>query len=138
MTDESPFKVGTEVYKVRRSNWAETGIYQSATVAKVYKNGNFTLEGSNQQWKPSQTYHDGGRSWGAYPTGDTTFNRTRVIPVNEETLARRQREETEARRLNAAQDLLNRMNHAHAIVRNRFTTEDIAAMTAILDKYTKG
>lgn len=53
---------------------------QTHKIDKVYKNGNFTLEGSKDQWRP----------WagGAMRTGDTSrFHRQSCVPLTDEVAA---------------------------------------------------
>lgn len=48
----NPFIVGAHVAIQVQGGWRAPVSFKSAVVAKVFKSGNFTLEGSPQQWKP--------------------------------------------------------------------------------------
>lgn len=63
MTQASPFQPGVRVAIGRD----EEG-YREAFVGKVYKNGNFTLAGDTQQWRPQQP-HNFSKFWTAQQTG---------------------------------------------------------------------
>lgn len=63
MTDENPFVPGARV--AVRSRYGDD--MTEAFVDKVRKNGNFTLRGSTQQWRPWCNGY-GDRTWGASET----------------------------------------------------------------------
>lgn len=71
---DSPFIVGAEVAIVSRSNWTSDVTYRKARIANVYKNGNFLIEGSPQQWKPGN-----GK---AYRTGERGYIYDHIEPLS--------------------------------------------------------
>lgn len=73
-----PFKPGTRVAINNERYGRCDPDYSEAFVEKVYKNGNFTLRGSPQQWKPW------GRDGSAHETGNH-FSSRRLIIWNEST-----------------------------------------------------
>ena len=66
MSEKRPFKVGDEVVLISGS-WGRY-ISGEGKVSKVYKNGNFVLEGDNQQYRPN-----------GYATGDLHLYRPKVV-----------------------------------------------------------
>jgi hypothetical protein len=68
---ETPFIPGA---RVAVSEKYSDGLTEGL-VEKVYKNGNFTIRGSKQQWRPWQNNY-GGRNWGAMETGSGWHRRT--------------------------------------------------------------
>jgi hypothetical protein len=51
---ESPFQPGIVAAKVHRDSFSAYASFKKVTIAKVYKNGNFVLVGSPQQYRPSR------------------------------------------------------------------------------------
>lgn len=68
---ESPFQPGAEVAIQVQIGWRAPYSFTRGRVAKVHKNGNFTLEGSPRQWRPyaPSTYEPFWRA-GARGSGD--------------------------------------------------------------------
>jgi hypothetical protein len=66
MTD-NPFKPGAQVAIQMQGGWRAPHSFKLGRVAKVHKNGNFTLEGSPQQWRPyaPSSYENFWRAGGA-------------------------------------------------------------------------
>lgn len=76
-------KVGAKVMQVTTSGWGDTRYGPVTTISKVYKTGNFLLEGdSKQQWRPLWDY--------AVKTGEG-YSRASIHmhPVTPELLAER-------------------------------------------------
>ena len=69
----SPFVPGARVAVTERFGNAMT----EAFVEKVYKSGNFTLRGSNQQWKPWKSTWSNEPRWSAVETG-SGYSRRRL------------------------------------------------------------
>jgi hypothetical protein len=66
---DHPFQPGVEVAIVSRSFNGDVS-YRKAVVAKVHKNGNFTLEGGEgRQYRPWSTAWINPRQWVGRPTG---------------------------------------------------------------------
>ena len=90
---ESPFIAGVRV-AVRQGDYEK---WHEKFIDKVHKNGNFTLRGDKQQWKPNSSSWSGAVTWAAFQTGDTRWNRARVEVWSEKTdednrgVARKQR-----------------------------------------------
>ena len=68
---DSPFQPGVEVAIQIQGGWRAPYSFRRGRVAKVHKTGNFTLEGSPQQWRPyaPSTYEPFWRA-GARGAGD--------------------------------------------------------------------
>lgn len=77
---DHPFQPGVEVAIVTR-NYNGTS-YSLSKVAKVYKNGNFVLEGNNQQYRASRGWLDSER-WEATATGSSYGAHARVELVTD-------------------------------------------------------
>lgn len=58
------FQPGTKV-AIERSGYGRWSEWTISTVARVYKNGNFVLEGGTQQWRPfgDTAFPAGGDRW---------------------------------------------------------------------------
>lgn len=54
--EQHPFQPGVKVAVVSRARFGDSVSFREAVVAKIYKNGNFCLEGSAQQWCPERAY----------------------------------------------------------------------------------
>lgn len=78
---ESPFIPGAQVAILHHGFSAAT-ITAKHTIAKVYKNGNFVLEGwTGQQWRPSPPGQYS--KWNAHPTG-SSWSQQEIVPVDSE------------------------------------------------------
>lgn len=96
MAHETPFKPGVELAFYHSSNWG-LGLWETGLkVEKVYKNGNFKIEGIEGQWRPWQGSMN---RWCADKTGRHFGRRRRIayhltdevreiIRENEETVKR--------------------------------------------------
>lgn len=73
MSKEHPFVPGARVAVYDRYG---DGL-REGFVDKVYKTGNFTLRGSNQQWRPWRPSY-GGDCWSASSTGSSSWERGRL------------------------------------------------------------
>ena len=62
---ESPFIAGVRV-AVRQGDYEK---WHEKFIDKVHKNGNFTLRGDKQQWKPNSSSWSGAVTWAAFQTG---------------------------------------------------------------------
>jgi hypothetical protein len=80
---ECPFKPGVEVV-IDNYNYGRRH-YARAVVDKVYKNGNITLVGSTQQYRPGK---DSSGSWSAWQTGDS-WGRGGTVRMPTEEIMRR-------------------------------------------------
>ncbi len=80
MTDH-PFQPGEEVAVVSRGRWDSSVAITRVKVAKVYKNGNFIVEGSSQQYRPRPD----GKS--ARETGAGSYSRPSVEKITPGLLA---------------------------------------------------
>lgn len=78
MTQASPFQPG-----VRAAIGQDEEGYREAFVDKVYKNGNFTLKGDTQQWRPQQP-HNFSRFWKAQQTGQYGWRAPALMLWDEE------------------------------------------------------
>ena len=74
-TIDHPFTPGLKVALVHRPRYGGEVSYRPAMVAKVYKTGKFTLEGSNQQYRPEQWRG----KWTAYETGSARILQVELI-----------------------------------------------------------
>lgn len=53
MSERYGFEIGTEVAIFSDDGWHRNGRVEIKRIAKYHKNGNFVVEGSSQQWRPS-------------------------------------------------------------------------------------
>lgn len=84
MTDtNNPFQPGAEVAFVNYPRWGGKITMRRGKVAKVYKSGNFTLEGSTQQYKPCNS---AGFGWRAYATGKGSWHYDSLEPITPDLL----------------------------------------------------
>ena len=121
MTEGKPFQAGDEVFLIRQARWGNAGLTaaQLTKVAKVYKTGNFVLEGSSQQYRPSG--HEAGQRLGS--TWFTVVHATDEMRANV----------TEAKELNILQmRALNALESATKRVRKADTTAEIREIMATL------
>ncbi len=124
---ENTIVVGQEWIFVRSgySNWHSPSYGEVKKVAKIHKNGNFTLEGSAQQYKPVGWIKDT-----AYPTGESSYVRTRICLHNDAMKQRiaagKIRREHERRVQNVATLLAKKLQHAENV-----TAEQLAALEAV-------
>ncbi len=81
---EHPFKVGVEVAIVSRSRWNKSVSIIPVKVGKINKNGNFVLEGSQQQYRPGKGF-DG--EWQAFKTGGSRYDGVRIELITPDLLA---------------------------------------------------
>lgn len=66
----TPFVQGAKVAIVVQNGWRIPVSFKAGVVAKVFKNGNFTLDGSAQQWRPSPPSSSAYQKfWSASETG---------------------------------------------------------------------
>jgi hypothetical protein len=68
---EHPFTTGVQV-----AVYGVAGTVRSETVNKIYKNGNFTLLGSPQQWRPYSIAIGNSVVWRANKTSRDSWDRT--------------------------------------------------------------
>lgn len=81
MSEKIEWHEGQEVYTSNRGGWYERP-YGTAKIAKIYKTGNFVLEGSSQQYRPRLDHaSETGRSFGG----------VWILPINAETTAEKER-----------------------------------------------
>jgi hypothetical protein len=73
----SPFVVGLEVAIAHRARWGFGVAVKSATITRVYKNGNFLLD-DNVQWKPSCATWSAGREWTAHAPSHRGYGRVEL------------------------------------------------------------
>lgn len=59
----SPFIPGARVAILVQNGWRAPASFKRGLVAKVLKSGNFTLEGSPQQWRPYPPSSSGWEKW---------------------------------------------------------------------------
>lgn len=89
MTD-SPFQPGAEVAIQVQIGWHAPHSFTRGRVAKVHKNGNFTLEGSPRQWRPyaPSTYEPFWRAGARGPNGGVLwiFDDTTKSRISEQNL----------------------------------------------------
>ncbi len=102
------------------------GSFRESFVDRVHKNGNFTLRGSSQQWRPYQNT--------ARPTGDSSWMRPRLQIWDETNNAR-------IRSAIAAQNRLDRIRIIRARLDNtksdEITDEQLTAIEAALPQKEK-
>ena len=79
---ENPFVVGAEIAKVNYPRWGGVITITRVKVAKVYKTGKITVEGSPQQYKPNY----GGKKWSAQATGTAWRHCATLEPITDELL----------------------------------------------------
>jgi hypothetical protein len=102
---DHPFQPGVEVAIVSRGFGGDVS-YRNAIVAKVHKNGNFTLnDGANQQYRPWATAWANPRRWTARPTGEITSNPTIELLTDE-----LQKQVDATNRRNEFRDLVKRLD----------------------------
>ena len=80
MASKHEWRAGEEVFLERSHGWSDTE-YVRARIAKVYKSGNFVLEGSTQQYRPDRM------KLHAYATGDARYRSPTVVAITPETEA---------------------------------------------------
>lgn len=114
------FEVGTKVIVPLRHG---TNDYNIKTVSKVHKNGNFSIEGSPQQYRPH------GDS--ANATGDSGWRQRSVWIATEEIIARFEAAILRDRLMVRADIIKANIGHIH---RAHFSIEDIEALEAIIER----
>jgi hypothetical protein len=70
MSEQHPFQPGQEVAVVSKGRFGPDASYRFTKVAKVYKNGNFVLEGSPQQYRASRSFYEEKSEWSGSSTGE--------------------------------------------------------------------
>src|SRR5882672_11996887 len=121
MTADSPFKPGARVAIQKRHGEG----YTEAFVEKSYKNGNFTLKGSIQQWKPSAPW--GTQPWRAHRTGRDIWDRSYLMHWNEQTDAEIAAATNLAKRRIRKDKLLSRLGHMDPDILTDTMLDQIAA-----------
>ncbi len=132
---DNPFVVGAEVYVSSHHHTFDR--VMKCKIAKVYKNGNFVLEGSdNTQYRPSrcQSWLDEGAqpSWTASATGKSnSWSRTIIQPVNAETTASFEEQRAKRQREVRANKL---KSHIASMPEHHFTDAQLDALEKALNK----
>lgn len=75
----SPFQPGVEVAIVAPRGGGNVS-FKTAKVGKVFKNGNFKLEGGDQQYRIVRSFG----KWTAEATGNDRYNRTAIELITDE------------------------------------------------------
>lgn len=124
MTQASPFQPGVRVAIGRD----EEG-YREAFVGKVYKNGNFTLKGDTQQWRPAQAGYQG--SWSARQTGQFSWQAPGLLLWDAETEPRIAARNAEIRRRSRLHWVVNAIRN----MKPEHTSEEVvAALEALVSR----
>lgn len=114
------FEVGSKVIVPLRYG---TSHYDIKAVSKVHKNGNFSIEGSPQQYRP---HGDSAKA-----TGDTGWRQRSVFLATEENIARFDGAILRDRLMVRADIVKAQIEHIH---RAHFSIEDIEALEAIIER----
>lgn len=118
--------VGAEVIERTSSSWRPTFSYGSVKkIAKVYKSGNFVVEGSTQQWDPRYGTH-------ANRTGRDSFSsyRTDLVPLTDAVRAEMEQAKKYAAAVKVVQDEAERLQK---VARGRVVEATIAEAAKIID-----
>jgi hypothetical protein len=116
----SPFVVGARVALQE----GFTDSYTEQFVEKVYKNGNFTLRGRDQQWRPHcwNGYGEDKVSWSASKTGKGLGYARASVKIWDETTDAEIREKIDAqRRRTRLREIQERVNR----LRDREVTDEL-------------
>lgn len=126
MTETSPFRPGA---RVAISDRYGSG-YREGHVHKVHKNGNFTLVGSSQQWRPwvPTSFDLTKGDWTARRTGSDPFSVTILKIWNAATDAEIQQARREARQRSRWSKLLHRLQTWDAIEMTEVMMDKIEAV----------